>query len=82
MSFDVGGTYNITKANNGSVDSRNLNTNFRLAYNIKGLLKGFLNPSIALRGTYMKNIDEVYSQSTKDEFILFLVLATSVPFSF
>lgn len=82
MSFDVGGTYNITKANDGSVDSRNLNTNFRLAYNIKGLLKGFLNPAIALRGTYMKNIDEVYSQSTKDEFILFLVLATSVPFSF
>ena len=82
MSFDVGGTYNITKANNGSVNTRNLNTNFRLAYNIKGLLKGFLNPTIALRGTYMKNIDEVYSQSTKDEFILFLVLATSVPFSF
>lgn len=80
--FDVGGTYNITKANDGSVNSRNLNTNFRLAYNIKGLLKGFLNPTIALRGTYMKNIDEVYSQSTNDEFILFLVLATSIPFSF
>lgn len=82
LSFDVGGTYNIIKANDGSVNTRNLNTNFRLAYNIKGLLKGFLNPTIALRGTYMKNIDEVYSQSTKDEFILFLVLATSVPFSF
>ena len=80
--FDVGGTYNITKANDGSVNSRNLNTNFRLAYNIRGLLKGFLNPTIALKGSYMKNIDEVYSQSTKDEFILFLVLATSMPFSF
>ena len=81
-SFDIGSTYNIVKTNDGSVNNRNLNTNFRLAYNIKGLLKGFLNPTIALRGTYMKNIDEVYSQSTKDEFILFLVLATSVPFSF
>jgi len=81
-SFDIGSTYNIVKTNDGSVDNRNLNTNFRLAYNIKGLLKGFLNPTIALRGTYMKNKDEVYSQSTKDEFILFLVLATSVPFSF
>lgn len=81
-SFDVGGTYNVTKANDGSVNTRNLNTNFRLAYNIKGLLKGFMNPTIALRGTYIKNIDEVYSQSTNDEFILFLVLATSIPFSF
>jgi hypothetical protein len=80
--FDVGGTYNITKANDGSTDNRNLNTNFRLAYNIKGLLKGFLNPTIALRGSYLKNIDDVYSQSNKDEFILFLVLATSIPFSF
>jgi hypothetical protein len=81
-SFDIGSTYNIVKTNDGSVNNRNLNSNFRLAYNIKGLLKGFLNPTVALRGTYMKNIDEVYSQSTKDEFILFLVLATSVPFSF
>ena len=38
--FDVGGTYNITKANDGSTDNRNLNTNFRLAYNIKGIIKG------------------------------------------
>ncbi len=81
-SFDIGSTYNIVKTNDGSVNNRNLNSNFRLAYNIKGLLKGFLNPNIALRGTYMKNIDEVYSKSSRDEFILFLVLATSVPFSF
>jgi len=81
-SFDIGSTYNIVKTNDGSVNNRNLNSNFRLAYNIKGLLKGFLNPNIALRGTHMKNIDEVNSKSSRDEFILFLVLATSVPFSF
>lgn len=39
-SFDVGGTYNITKANDDSIDNRNLNANFRIAYNIKDLLKG------------------------------------------
>jgi hypothetical protein len=81
-SFDIGSTYNIVKTNDGSVDNRNLNSNFRLAYNIKGLLKGFVNPTIALRGTYLKITDENYSRSNKDEFILFLVLATSVPFSF
>jgi len=81
-SFDIGSTYNIVKTNDDSVNNRNLNTNFRLAYNIKGLLKGFLNPTVALRGTYMKNVDDINSKSSRDEFILFLVLATSVPFSF
>jgi hypothetical protein len=82
ISFDIGGTYNIVKASDASVDNRNLNANFRLAYNIRDFLKGYMNPTIALRGTYLKTTDEIYSRSNKDEFILFLVLATSVPFSF
>jgi hypothetical protein len=80
--FDIGSTYNIVKANNGSVNNRNLNTNFRLAYSIKGLLKGFVNPTIALRGTYLNITDENYSKSNKDEVFIFLVLSTSVPVSF
>ena len=81
-SFDIGGTYNITKADNSSINTRNLNANFRLAYNIKNLLKGYLNPSVALRGSYMKITDKVNRSSDRDEFTLFLVLATSIPFSF
>jgi hypothetical protein len=80
-SFDVGSTYNIVKANDGSVNTSTLNTNFRLAYNIKNLLKGFLNPTIALRGTYMKLTDEINSRSDRDEFLMFLVLSTTTPFS-
>jgi len=82
LTFDVGGTYNIIKADNGSTDSRNLNTNFRLAYNIKEFFKGLMNPTIALRGAYMKITDKINRSSDRDEFTLFLVLATSVPFSF
>ena len=82
MSFDVGGTYSIIKTDDGTVDSRNLNANFRLAYNIKNLLKGYVNPSIGLRGTYLKMTDRINPGSDSDEFTLFLVLATSVPFSF
>jgi hypothetical protein len=81
-SFDVGGTYNITKADDDSIDNRNLNMNFRIAYNIKNILKGYINPTIALRGTYTKFVDNIYSSSDKEEFILFLVLATTIPFSF
>ena len=82
LTFDVGGTYNIIKADNGLTDSRNLNTNFRLAYNIKEFFKGLMNPTIALRGAYMKVTDKINRSSDRDELTLFLVLATSVPFSF
>jgi hypothetical protein len=82
LTFDVGGTYNIIKADDDSADNRNLSANFRLAYNIKDFLKGYVNPTIALRSTYTKVTDKLYSSSDRDEFVLFLVLATTIPFSF
>ena len=81
-SFDVGSTYNIMKANDRSTNSRTLNSNFRLAYAIKNFLKGYVNPTVGLRGTYLKVIDEVYSQSNKDEFLLMFVLTAAMPYSF
>ena len=81
-SFDVSSTYNIMKADNGSVDSRNLNANFRLGYMIKEILRGFIRPTIAIRGTYMKNTDNINPAADSDAFALFLVLSTSTPFSF
>jgi len=81
-SFDVGGTYNIIKGDENTADSRTLSTNFRLAYNIKGILKGFLNPTIALRGMYTKFTDDINPSADRDEFTLFLVLAATMPFSF
>jgi hypothetical protein len=82
VSFDLGGTYSIIKTDNETVDTKNLNVNFRLAYNIRNLLKGYLNPSIGVRGTYLKITDRINPGSGRDEFVLFLVLATSTPFSF
>lgn len=80
--FDVGGTYSIIKADDNTADNRTLSANFRLAYNIKGLLKGFLNPNIALRGMYTKFTDEIYPNADRDEFTVLLVLAATMPFSF
>lgn len=81
-SFDVGGTCIIAKADDGSANTRNLNAKFRLSYSLKEYLKGILNPSIALRGTYMNITDKINHGSNRDVFTLFLVLATSMPFSF
>ena len=81
-SFDLGGTYTIMKASDRSMNNRTLNSNFRLAYAIKNFLKGYVNPTIGFRGTYLKVIDKVYAQSNKDEFLLMLVLTAAMPVSF
>lgn len=80
--FDIGGTYNFIKANDGSTDNQTLNTSFRLAYLVKNFLKGYVNPMIALRGSYLRMIDDVYTSSTKEEYILMLVLGTSLQYAF
>lgn len=80
-SFDLGGGYNIVKADDGSTSSRTLNANFRLGYEIEDILKNLVRPVIALKGTYQHLTDRVLPTSNK-EFTLFLVLATTTPFSF
>lgn len=80
-SFDIGGTYNIAKSSDDSIDNKSLGLNFRVAYNIKKLLKGYINPIIALRTSYNKYIDNINKNLDKDEFYLFLVLSTTIPFS-
>ena len=62
-SFDIGSTYSIIKGDEDTADNKTLSTNFRLAYNIKSILKGFLNPIVALRGTYMKFTDNISSRA-------------------
>jgi hypothetical protein len=81
-SFDVGSTYSIIKGDRDTADNKTLSTNFRLAYDIKGVLKGFLNPVVALRGTYMKVTDDISPLADRDEFTILLVLAATMPFSF
>jgi hypothetical protein len=81
-SFDTGGSYIITKANNGATDTRTLNANFRLAYDLKTLLKDYMSPIISLRGLYLKSTDRITHASDKDEVTLFLVLSTALPFIF
>jgi hypothetical protein len=82
ISFDLGSTYNVIRANDDSLDSQTLNSNIRLAYNIKNFLKDYLTPSVALRATYNKITDKVNPSLDREEFSLFLVLATAVLFSY
>ena len=80
--FELGGTYSIVKGDQDTADNSTLSANFRLAYNMKHILKGFLDPIIALRGIYSKFTDDISPQADRDEFTLLFVLSAAMPFSF
>lgn len=80
--FDIAGTYTITKANDGSTNTRNLNGTVQLAYDLGKFIKDYAKPVIALKATYSKITDKINSLSDRDEFVLYLVFTTNMPFSF
>jgi len=81
-SFDVAGTYTITKTNDGSVNTRNLNGTIQLAYDLAKIVKDYAKPVVALKATYSKITDKINPSSDKDEFVLYFVFTTNIPFSF
>lgn len=82
LSLDIAGTYSITKANDGSINTKNLNGTIQLTYDLSKLLKDYVKPVIAWKATYSKIRDKINSLNNKDEFILYLVFTTNMQFSF
>ncbi len=80
--FDVAGTYTITKANDGLTNTRNLNGTVQLAYDLAKFVRDYLKPVIALKATYSKITDKISSSNNRDEFVLYLVFTSNIPFSF
>lgn len=80
--FDIAGTYAITKANDGSTNTRNLNGTVQLAYDLAKFVKDYLKPVLALKATYSKITDKISSSNNRDEFVLYLVFTSNIPFSF
>ncbi len=78
--FDVAGTYNAPVATDDSTNNRNLNVNARLAYSLKEWFKGLINPSIAVKGSYVKLTDRVNPALNQDDCSVFLVLTLSAPY--
>jgi hypothetical protein len=81
ISYEVAGTYNDTKSNDGFTRMDSYNSNFRVSYLIGDKMWEFLNPTVALRGQYNKMNDRVWDRSSEDLVIL-LALSTTMPFSF
>jgi hypothetical protein len=81
-SFDVGGTYTTSKADNDSVDSGTWNARATLSYRLKDHLKTFVKPTVGLRFSYLRTDDKINAGMNKDEFNLFAVLEAAIPVIF
>lgn len=80
LSYDLTGTYNVIKTTNNAQDSRSLSGNFRIAYSLGSYLKGHFNSSIGLKGVYNHVADRVNPTVGRDEFSIFLVFSSTIPF--
>ncbi|NWF93650.1 MAG: hypothetical protein HXY46_12080 [Syntrophaceae bacterium] len=81
LTYGLAGTYNIIRASDDTTKQDTLSTNFNISYLLFKNLWGFLNPSIGIRGLYNRTNDKVLGQTT-NELALFLVIQTTMPFSF
>lgn len=81
ITYGLGGTYTVVRSSDGLSKQYTQNANFNVYYLLFKDLWGFLNPSVGIRGLYNRTNDKVLHQST-DEFVLYLVLQTSMKFLF
>lgn len=82
ISFDAGGTYTASKADNNSADSGTWNARAAVSYRLNDHLKTFVKPSVGLRCSYLKTDDKINVGMNKDEFSLFIVLEAAIPIIF
>ena len=82
ISFDMGATYTISKADNNSVDTSQINATANLSYSMKWDYVKKVNPVVSLRNTYVKTTDKVNPSLDSDNYGLSLVITGNMPFSF
>jgi len=80
--FESANTYTKTKTDNRLTDTNTLNLTGTLSYNLKEYFKNALEPTVGLRGSYLKIIDEVNTANEKKEIRCFLVFTLAAPFAF
>jgi hypothetical protein len=82
FTFDLGGTYTISKADNNSIDTSQINATANLSYSLKWDYVKKVNPVVTLRNTYVKITDKINPSMDSDNYGLSLVVTGNMPFSF
>ena len=78
-SFDWGGSYTTSTADNNSADSGTWNARAAVSYRLNDHLKTFVKPAVGLRFSYLKTDDKINAVMNKDEFSLFFVFEAAMP---
>ncbi|RJQ14991.1 MAG: hypothetical protein C4560_11120 [Nitrospiraceae bacterium] len=81
MAFDAGGTYTAVRNSDDTVKTNDFNSTVRVGYNMRHLVNWLVDPTISLKGQYVRHKDDVDDSNDSDEFLLFLVLSTIMPVS-
>jgi hypothetical protein len=81
LTYGFGGTYTISKPSDGSSNQDSFSSNFNVSYLLIKNYLGFFNPSVGVRGTYNRTNNRIVDHTT-DEFVIFLVIQTTMSFSF
>lgn len=81
VTYEFSGTFNRMKASDDTMETDMYSANTQVAYHFLQEWAGFLNPSVGVRGLYIRTNDKVADQDN-DEFALLLVLSTSMGFAF
>ncbi|MBX6423522.1 hypothetical protein [Thermosulfurimonas sp. F29] len=76
----LSGAYNLVRADDDSVDNRNLDLNLNLSYSLKPLFQDSLRSTLQLQGRYRRNEDRVYDHSD-EEYGIYLILTVNWSFS-
>ncbi|NPA95213.1 MAG: hypothetical protein GXO58_07285 [Thermodesulfobacteria bacterium] len=80
--WSFAGNYNITEADDDSVDQQNLDIHTRLAFCIMPNWKHFIEePTVGIRGRYTWQDDRVFDRS-EDSFMVLIDFTTNVNFTF
>ena len=80
--FDSANTFTKGRTDDRSSDMRTLYLTGTLSYNLKAYFSNAVEPTVALRSSYMKITDKVNLMNDKEEIRSFLVLTLAAPFLF
>ncbi len=79
ITFDLSGSWGISKSSDDMVDGRRFSANARAAYTWK---YASFQPSLGLRGEYSRNWDDVNPDAESKNYSVFLVFSLAVPVTY
>lgn len=83
LAFDLAGSWTANEADDGSVDTRSVDANARLAYTFTFLPRSGAKATLAVKGVYSRQEDKlVPGDGAEDDYAIYLAVSAALPFTF